>query len=207
MHSTDNKIINTLNYGFKKIYNIIHNHHQDESHIDHHKVVKNNGDVSVEDDGMFFNASNVPLTTIVGFSIYYGISKIIKYKHSKDEYIVVFTLLTIISYIYYLLWNLLHPTYHRYSGYGDNESLRNNFIYQYLEKYHMIHHLNKGTVKCNYNIILPGVDFLFGTYKGCIDNTEFCQNNTPKNKKEEELCEKQAKNIKIRSNIDYCKNR
>ena len=91
------------------------------------------------------------MTTLFGFFIYYLLSKAINYKHSKDEYTVIFVLWIIISYVYYLLWNILHPTYHKYSGYEDNEFITNNFIYKYLEKYHMIHHFNKGKNKCNYN--------------------------------------------------------
>ncbi len=47
----------------------------------------------------------------------------------------------------------------------------------------MIHHFNKGEDKCNFNIILPGMDFIFGTYKNCIDNTEFCKITLQKLKK------------------------
>ena len=203
MHYTDNKLINILNYGFKKIYTTIHSFNQNTSHENHHIIVNNNGDVNIEDDVMFMNIYNIPLIGIFGFFIYYLISKATKYKHNKNEYKIIFITFLIISCIYYLLWNTLHPSYHNYNGF-KNKSIKNNFIYKYLEKYHMIHHLNKGKDKCNYNIILPGADFLLGTYKGCVDNIDFCKNNIFKTEKEIELCEKQIENIKIRPNIDYC---
>ena len=51
----------------------------------------------------------------------------------------------------------------------------------------MIHHYNKGKNKCNFNIILPGIDFLFGTYKGCVDNKEYCKKNINLNDKEKRV--------------------
>jgi len=203
MHYTDNKLVNIFNYGFKKLYSIIHSFNQDKSHEDHHIIVNNDGYVNMKDDGMFMSINNTPLIGIFGFLIYYLISKALKFKHNKNEYKIIFIIFLIISCIYYLLWNILHPSYHNYNG-SKNDLIKNNFIYEYLEKYHMIHHFNKGKDKCNYNIILPGADFLFGTYKGCVDNIDFCKNNISKTEKEIELCEKEINNIKLRTNIDYC---
>ena len=202
MHSTDNKIINVLNYVFKKIYNIVHNMDQDESHIQHHTIVNNNGNVNFQDDGMFFDIKNVPILTISGFIIYYSISKLFRLNHSKNEYKVISFIFLIMSILYYLLWNILHPSYHKYEGY-ENNSYQNSKIYNYLEKYHMIHHLNKGKEKTNFNIILPGIDFLFGTYKGCVDNTEYCKGPI-QSEKDRKLCENQEKQIPLPFNIEYC---
>ena len=47
----------------------------------------------------------------------------------------------------------------------------------------MIHHYNKGKNKVNYNIILPGVDYLMGTYKSTVDNREFCKKHKYESKK------------------------
>lgn len=110
----------------------------------------------------------------------------------------------IISTCYYLLWNILHPTYHNYTGMEKYDWIKSNFIYKYLERYHLIHHLNKGEDKCNFNIILPGIDFLFGTYRGSIDNTEFCNNTVDKTEKEKKICEMQRMNILPRDDIYYC---
>ena len=67
----------------------------------------------------------------------------------------------------------------------------------------MIHHYNKGKNKVNYNIILPGVDYLMGTYKSTVDNREFCKKHKYESKKNKELCEFQENNIKLPYNIQY----
>jgi TRAP-type mannitol/chloroaromatic compound transport system permease small subunit len=202
MHYTDNKVINAINYLFKKVYTIVHGYSQDNSHVQHHTIVKNNGDVDEDDDGMFFDIKNIPLLTVSTSLIYYFISRMFKYNHSKNEYIGIFIVLFIISCVYYKLWNILHPSYHNYHM-NNYSFLKDNSIYKYLEKYHMIHHFNKGLEKTNYNIILPGADFLFGTYKGCIDNTDYCKTNKYKSKKDYRICRKQEKDRKL-SGIDYC---
>lgn len=38
-----------------------------------------------------------------------------------------------------------------------------------------MHHLVKGQNKGNYNIILPGGDYLLGTYNSCVDNRDYCK--------------------------------
>ena len=180
------------------------NINQDYSHIEHHKVVDNNGDVNIDDDGMFFCKKNIIPASISSFIIYFIISKLFKIAHTNKEYILVFIITLIISICYYLLWNILPPTYHNYTGMEKYNWIKSNFIYKYLEKYHLIHHLNKGKDKCNFNIILPGIDFLFGTYRGCIDNTEFCNNTVDKTEKEKKICEMQSMNIQPRDDIYYC---
>ena len=74
MHYTDNKIIDAVNYLFKKVYTIVHGYSQDNSHVQHHTMVKNNGDVDGDDDdGMFFDIKNIPLLTVATSLIYYFI--------------------------------------------------------------------------------------------------------------------------------------
>ena len=58
--------------------------------------------------------------------------------------------------------------------------------------------------KCNYNIVLPGMDYIMGTYKNCVDNTEFCKKHKFDSKKNKNLCKKQENNIKLPYNIKYC---
>ncbi len=203
MHYTDNKVINFINYFFKKIYHGIHGHSQDNSHVQHHTVVLNNGDVDEDDDGMFFNSKNIPLVTLSCFSIYYLISRIFQYNHSRNEYIIILLVSTIISFLYYKLWNILHPSYHNYHT-NNYIFIKNNPIYKYLKNYHMIHHLNKGKDKCNFNIVLPGADFILGTYRGCIDNKEFCEKNDKKTEKEEELCENQKNGTLFEDGLKFC---
>ena len=199
MHDSDNKLLNNINHVFKQVYYKIHGSHQDENHINHHKIVQNNGDVSVEDDGMFYSASHIPITTVVSFTMYYALTKLLGYTHTVKEYTIMFGCFGGVSYLYYLLWNILHPTYHKYGGYENNEFIRGNILYKFLEKYHLIHHLHKGDNKCNFNIIIPGFDHLAGTFRWSVDNNEFCGDNTDKTYKERVLCE----NVKLRKTIEY----
>lgn len=191
MHYSDNSIINAINTPFKSIYNSLHGHKQDEGHVKHHTLVKNNGVVDGggdEDEGMYYDVTHIPFTTLTGFTIYYIITKLVNFKHTTTEYAAIFGVYIGISIIYYKLWNILHPSYHKYGDYYKSDFFRNNFVYHFLEKYHMIHHLNKGAKKCNFNIILPGFDHIMGTFKWKIDNTEFCRNKINKTDKEEGLC-------------------
>lgn len=94
-----------------------------------------------------------------------------------------------ISLIYCILWNNIHVDMHGIKG---QISVKNGIpnkpgllsrgpIYRYLWKYHAIHHLQKGERKGNFNIILPGADYIFGTHNGfCYDNNEYCKNNKDK---------------------------
>ena len=74
----------------------------------------------------------------------------------------------IISYFYFMLWNSIHPEMHNVDltnkiTWRDGvkpqnvKKIKNNFIYQWLLKYHSIHHLQKH-IKKNFNIILAGMD-------------------------------------------------
>ena len=71
----------------------------------------------------------------------------------------------------------------------------------------MIHHFNKGDKKTNYNIVLPGADHLFGTYKDCVDNEEFCKKHKYDSEKNRKLCENEENNIPLLYDIKYCKNK
>ena len=68
----------------------------------------------------------------------------------------------------------------------------------------MLHHMNKGKDKCNFNIILPGADFIMGTYKGCVDNSKLCNSNNKLTKKEIDLCAKQKVGENMPYGINYC---
>lgn len=85
--------------------------------------------------------------------------------------------------VYSLLWNSIHTRMHgqeiapRWDSISPVDSLaRRNLVYDFLWKYHAVHHVQKGKEKTNYNIVLPGMDFIFGTYGGwkSFDNAEHC---------------------------------
>ena len=100
----------------------------------------------------------------------------------------------------------VHPLFHKYKSLDDSY-ISNNYIYNKLKNYHLLHHFNKGNNKCNFNIILPGADMLFNTYKGCVDNSDFCNDNSiEKSTNDLELCDKQINNIELPSGLTYCEN-
>lgn len=68
-------------------------------------------------------------------------------------------------------WNTIHPLTHgqTQSICGklvlQNPTLIQNPLFAWLQRNHRAHHYFKGTEKGNYNVTLPGADFLFGTYR------------------------------------------
>ena len=67
----------------------------------------------------------------------------------------------------------------------------------------MLHHFNKGDDKCNFNIILPGADFIFGTYKGYVDNTEYYKLKTKKTEKDIEIFNAQLQKKPLPYGLKY----
>jgi len=72
-----------------------------------------------------------------------------------------------------VVWNYVHPTLHHAEGLKLSEGLdllprrdwmQDTFIYNYLWKHHVLHHFLKGENAGNFNVTLPGADWLYGTY-------------------------------------------
>ena len=78
-------------------------------------------------------------------------------------------------------WNTIHPDIHEiplklswkegipgWDGwkriFGIIHVNNNMSLYDWLKANHRMHHLRKGVHKGNYNVTLPGADFIFGTY-------------------------------------------
>jgi hypothetical protein len=57
-----------------------------------------------------------------------------------------------------ILWSIIHRTMHS----TEQKWFRRMKLYRYLATYHMMHHLYPNK---NYNVVCPGADWLFGTYK------------------------------------------
>lgn len=200
MHKSDNKIGKIMN----EFYYLIHKEYHSKSHINHHSIMDPNGKILEEDSGMYFNFYSSLFLIPITFITYLIISGLIN-KHTYNEYIIIFIVLSILSLSYYKIWNIIHPKYHRYNDtYNKNNFIENNFIYKYLEKYHMIHHLNKGDNKCNFNIIVPGADFIMGTYKGCVSNKKYCENNNYLSDNDKKLCLQELSNKQLPYGISYC---
>ena len=105
---------------------------------------------------------------------------------------------------YACLWNTFHPYFHEIelgydikTGIPSIEGLKDKHhpIIVWLFKNHALHHLNKDPKKSNFNIVLPGADFLMGTYKSKVDNRKYCENYNGNEKKILDLCKKEL-NIK-----------
>lgn len=81
-------------------------------------------------------------------------------------------LFTILLCIYAkITWDTIHPILHGESPKKcgklliiQNPKFINNRFYKWLMNNHKAHHTHKGKAKGNYNITLPGADFIFGTY-------------------------------------------
>ena len=86
--------------------------------------------------------------------------------------------------IYVFLWNTWHIDMHDVDDVVDIKTGIPNFskaisygpIYRWLWKNHAIHHMQK-LDKCNFNIIVPGFDFIMQTYNNAFDNRQFCIEN------------------------------
>tara|TARA_B110000977_G_scaffold84695_1_gene113100 strand:- start:12270 stop:12857 length:588 start_codon:yes stop_codon:yes gene_type:complete len=157
-----------------------------EGHLGHHKQVQM--DMKLESNklekSLFFGYD----TLLEIFFILLVVGMVNKHvlKMGNKSYICYIFAMTC---MYSVLWNNMHVDMHGVKGTIDYKSgipnssglLSRGPVYRYLWKYHAIHHLQKGDTKGNYNIILPGADFLFGTYTGfCYDNIEYCKTNDDK---------------------------
>ena len=77
-------------------------------------------------------------------------------------------------------WNTIHPDIHYITtklswregipGWNGWKYLfglipiQNSNLYEWLKQNHRMHHLRKGVQKGNFNVTLPGADFIFGSY-------------------------------------------
>ena len=201
MHRVDGNFISD---NIQKLHIMIYKYSACDKHEEHHKLVENDGHVN-DDEGLFFLKSDVIFLILIVYILYISLSKLLINGLSKKHYMIMVVIVTLTIISYYLMWNILHPRYHRLDDfYNEKGIIENCFIYKYLEKYHMLHHMNKGKDKCNFNIILPGVDFIMGTYKGCVDNSKLCNSNNKLTKKEIDLCAKQKVGEKLPYGINYC---
>lgn len=202
MHKGNKNIFTSL---INKIYFFIYKVHHSTTHLKHHNITQNDGKVE-NDEALFFDKFHKFLLPFPVIIIIYLLNKyLLNYTFLFNNLILYFILLFFISWFYEILWNKIHSKIHKWKNhYNKNGIFENNFYYKFLEKYHMIHHYNKGNNKCNYNIVLPGIDYIMGTYKNCVDNTEFCKKHKFDSSKNFDLCNKQENNINLPYNIKYC---
>lgn len=63
----------------------------------------------------------------------------------------------LVVFLHAVIWNLIHGEMHEPKG----AWFTNRRWYQYLRSHHKIHHEHPNK---NFNVVLPGMDWLFGTY-------------------------------------------
>jgi hypothetical protein len=124
-----------------------------------------------------------PVETFQGLYFEWGVSIVICLSFLFGSIIVNFLLLIPVSHYYAIIygqiwavymiivWNYIHPTQHLQPSLSMSDGLdliprfewiENTFIYSWLWQNHVFHHL---LTHSNYNVTLPGADWVFGTYK------------------------------------------
>ena len=92
----------------------------------------------------------------------------VPFKSKYSFYCFIFSV--ILSIYTYVTWNTIHPIIHNEDPFKcgklviTSPSILNSKLYTWLINNHKSHHSYKGEKKGNYNITLPGADFIFGTY-------------------------------------------
>ena len=103
-----------------------------------------------------------------------------------------------IAFFYKFMWDFLHYSFHDLRD--DLEINKLNPYFYWWFRNHAYHHLVKGEAKGNYNIIVPGADFLFGTYRSCITNVKYCKENNDK------ICFMEINNKPLKHGFSFCEN-
>lgn len=165
-----------------------------DSHNIHHKQVLNDMklDYNSEDkiQGLHFGWLEVFILLSIPFSvIWYYTFRLFKFYPSI---FFTYVISVIVTLFYKYTWDFLHYKFHQID---ELNVWNSNPVFNWYFKNHSYHHLIKGDHKGNYNIILPGGDFIFNTYRNCIDNTSYCEQN------EHTICSKP----KLKHNLKYCK--
>lgn len=158
---------------------IMHNSFLNEGkrHIQHHIDTDINtmslvGD-NIEYDEIVFPLYNIesyifliPLL-LQTFILYYF------YPIPLNFFVLLFISITLFLYAI-LCWNTIHPFIHnenakKYTELSLNHSntqylVDNVYLFKWIIDNHKKHHIIKGNKKGNFNITLPGADFIMGTY-------------------------------------------
>jgi len=200
---------------FNKFYNFICSFDKSNtginSHIVHHIEVENNMEINRDldiHDGLIMSLNDLINQALIIFIGFFFIFK--KYNLFQNNLMLKSLGISfIVSSIYCCIWNTIHPLFHNLDlkikfkeGMSSFKVFKNktNPIILWLYKNHTLHHLIKGKNKGNFNIVLPGADFIFNTYNNKIDNKNFCKYKE-KNKKGCKL----VKNSKLGGSVNKCK--
>ena len=161
-------------------------------HLAHHHEVNSDMSLDIEDkkdqhQGLFFKYKATALFTVVLYVLLTLQFRTLKLDVNPKVTAAIGLISTI---TYSFLWNNFHALLH---GADDiiipgTEGVSNKYQstivnwvpkvwFEWMMYNHAQHHAVKGRSKGNYNIILPGFDYVVGTYNvpPCFDNTEFCK--------------------------------
>jgi hypothetical protein len=143
-----------------------------ENHITHHINVNSNTDFSLKNNNSKGICFGIDLSIIL-FIILFIVSYILFHK-LVSIYII---LITCLLYIIYnkTMWNLVHSYIHHVDvkdvcsdtilNIPKKYINENNMYINWIIKNHQAHHYYKDKEKGNYNILIPGADYILGTHK------------------------------------------
>lgn len=209
-------------HGLGVIGSVFKNFGTSDSHIEHHSETLLTQDIpdSFKASGLVFNPVLEPLILIIIFlSGIFLLRKATGLKEYTPWFLVVLFGIAL-SLLYFWVWNSIHASFHkRYIAINEplahSETIYGIFphfvpnesalYYKLLFKYHILHHLNKGKSKGNFNVLLPFSDFIFGTYTPRVDNTLHFKEHEPRNEQERWLKEHMVFDIYVgdRNDILY----
>lgn len=168
--------------------------HESDAHWEHHHEVKSDMSLDIEHKeeqhkGLFFRYKATFILTLVLFVVLSLQFRVLNTKHTSNQLIFAIALFSTLTYS--LLWNNFHPLMHGTDEIvipgtiGISNKYQNHIAswipqvwFEWMMYNHAQHHAVKGKSKGNYNIILPGFDYIMGTYHSppCFDNSQFCTN-------------------------------
>jgi len=162
------------------------------SHITHHKETENDmtlKETHTDKGALFFHWKvflPVYIMNIIVLSLLFMIFRIPTPKYH------ILWIGAIIVFIYMLLWNKTHAQMHQQQvditlkeGPSDYNMIPIKWYLNLIYLNHVKHHLQKGDMKGNYNVVMIGADEWLGTNVKMIDNREYCKDPEKKN---ENIC-------------------
>lgn len=155
-----------------------------QTHNDHHLDVENDMRIPdhVEKEGLYFSwGSTVPM-----FAAATSIMLVANRTLGGPSVMRTVQTGALLAIVFSLVWNSVHTRMHEYElrislidGVPSLEGFPQKIggLYDWMWRNHALHHMQKGSKKGNYNIIVPGFDFLMGTHTDRVyDNVEYCKN-------------------------------
>lgn len=152
-----------------------------DAHLNHHKntdknmTLMNRERLEYKENGTLENLIFEPLEMTILLILVYCFSYLFYIFTPVKLNIYFIVLLPFIYYIYVLMiWNSIHPYIHKKCGRDYTivslpcniieYMVKNSSFLQWLIENHKKHHIYKGDKKGNWNVSLPGADFIYNTY-------------------------------------------